>query len=302
MRVPRLSIGVPVFNGEAYLRRALDSILLQDYRDYEVIISDNASTDGTEAIAREYSARDPRFRYFRNRRNIGAVPNFNRTFELSRGEFFKWLSHDDECYPSMFGRCVDVLSNAPPHVVLVYPQCEAIDENSVSHGPVYEHVESRAPLPHQRLARVLFKVDSVISLCGVIRAKYLRQTRMRGSFIKEDRVLLAELAMLGEIWEIPEVLWKLRFHDRNAHRLNRTVQHYMTWISPANAARRFLMPPSVRLFREYLRGVRAIELSASDKLACYATVPFVHCLIPFRNFAGRQRARLSRLRPAFGGR
>ena len=295
MTAPRVSIGVPVFNGQVYLRRALDSMLAQDYQDYEVIISDNASTDDTAEIAREYAARDSRFRYFRNESNLGAAPNFNRVFELSRGEFFKWLSCDDECHPEMLSRCLDVLSQAPPSVALVYPQCEIIDERSNSLGPLFEHVRSRSRLPHQRLARVLFKVHTVLSLLGVIRSTYLRRTRMRGSFIKDDRVLLAELALLGEIWEIPDVLWKIRFHDRNAHRLNRTVKDYMIWMDAANAGQRFLMPPSVRLFQEYLRGIRAAKLSTTNKLACYATVPIVHCLAPFRNFGGRQKLRLARL-------
>src|SRR5436190_12174806 len=98
MRDPIVSIGLPVFNGERYLRQALDSLLGQDFQDFELIISDNASTDRTAEICRAYVAKDRRIRYYRNESNIGSAPNYRRVFELARGEFFKWCSHDDVCH------------------------------------------------------------------------------------------------------------------------------------------------------------------------------------------------------------
>jgi glycosyltransferase involved in cell wall biosynthesis len=95
--MPKVSIGVPVFNGENYLAQALESILAQDFADFEVIISDNCSTDKTPEICTSFAKRDSRVKYFRNDSNIGASPNYNRTFELSRGEYFKWCAHDDRC-------------------------------------------------------------------------------------------------------------------------------------------------------------------------------------------------------------
>ena len=86
----RVSIGLPVYNGEKYLEQALISILSQTYTDFELIISDNASTDRTQAICREYAAKDPRIRYYCNEENLGAAPNHNRVFELASGEYFKW--------------------------------------------------------------------------------------------------------------------------------------------------------------------------------------------------------------------
>ena len=106
---PRVSIGMPVFNGENYLAEALDSLLTQTFSDFELIISDNASTDKTEEICRAYAVRDQRIRYFRNQENLGASRNYNRVFELSSGEYFKWAAHDDLCAPEFLGRCVDVL-------------------------------------------------------------------------------------------------------------------------------------------------------------------------------------------------
>ena len=96
---PRVSIGLPVYNGELFLENALDSILSQTYSDFELIISDNASDDKTEEICRSYAARDKRVRYSRNAHNLGAAPNYNRVYHLARGRYFKWASHDDVLAP-----------------------------------------------------------------------------------------------------------------------------------------------------------------------------------------------------------
>src|SRR5882762_8329729 len=93
--VPRLSLGLPVYNGEEYLAESLDALLGQSYGDFELVISDNASADGTEEICRQYADKDSRIRYVRQPKNIGATPNHNYLFEVCRTELFKWVSHDD---------------------------------------------------------------------------------------------------------------------------------------------------------------------------------------------------------------
>ena len=92
---PRLSIGLPVYNGENYLAESIEALLGQSYQDFELIISDNASTDGTDGISRRYAKQDSRVRYIRHQRNIGLAPNHNFVFRQSRGEFFKWAASDD---------------------------------------------------------------------------------------------------------------------------------------------------------------------------------------------------------------
>ncbi|MEO1346882.1 MAG: glycosyltransferase family A protein, partial [Pseudomonadota bacterium] len=106
---PRVTIGVPVYNGDAYLAEALDSILNQTFTDFEVIISDNASTDGTEQICRDYAARDDRVRYIRQEKNLGAAPNFNLLVPIARGEYFKWAASDDLIAPEFLNYCVEAL-------------------------------------------------------------------------------------------------------------------------------------------------------------------------------------------------
>src|ERR1700754_583434 len=92
---PRLSIGLPVYNSEDYLAESLEALLGQSFEDFELIISDNASTDGTADICRRYRGQDSRIRYIRQPRNIGGAPNHNFLVHEARGELFKWASHDD---------------------------------------------------------------------------------------------------------------------------------------------------------------------------------------------------------------
>ena len=100
--IPRVSIGLPVCNGEEYPSARIGSLLQQDFEDFEIVVSDNASTDGTAEICMKYAEKDKRLRYYRNDSNIGAGPNYRRVFELSRGEFFKWCAHDDIRKPDLF--------------------------------------------------------------------------------------------------------------------------------------------------------------------------------------------------------
>ncbi|MFO0982808.1 MAG: glycosyltransferase family 2 protein [Planctomycetota bacterium] len=266
---PRVSIAVPVYNGERFLRRALDSLIGQDFRDLEIIVCDNASTDGTAAICREYERRDPRVRYSRSPINVGASGNFNRAVELARGEYFKWLAHDDECEPTFVTRCL-AEHQAAPHLVLVYPRTMFIDDASQPIEPDREAIDVRGARPHQRLARLVDKLNLCNPHLGLIRTSALRQTRRIGGFIAADYVLLAELAMLGEFREIPEYLLKRRIHRGSHRQANRTRAELANWFSPGKHRLGFLSERSI-LFLEHLRTIqRAPYLRASDRLLCAA--------------------------------
>ena len=92
---PRVSIGLPVYNGDRYLRETIEGLLNQTFSDFELVICDNASTDRTQDICNEYCLLDKRVRYYRNNENIGAGKNFNKAFSLSQGKYFKWAACDD---------------------------------------------------------------------------------------------------------------------------------------------------------------------------------------------------------------
>ncbi len=124
---PRVSVGLAVYNGENFIRAAIDSILAQTFTDFELVISDNASTDKTQEICLEYAAKDGRIRYYRCERNMGAAWNQNRVFELSRGEYFRLAAHDDVIAPEYLAKCVEVLDQNPS-VVLCHSWTKAIND------------------------------------------------------------------------------------------------------------------------------------------------------------------------------
>jgi glycosyltransferase involved in cell wall biosynthesis len=125
---PTVSVGMPVFNGERYLGRAIESILSQTFQDFELVIGDNASTDATEAICRGYASADRRIRYVRHARNLGVARNFNAVYHLSIGRYFRWAASDDLAEPRLIERCAAVLEQDST-VALAYGKTRLIDEH-----------------------------------------------------------------------------------------------------------------------------------------------------------------------------
>lgn len=125
--MPRLSIGIPVYNGQEYLAELLQSLLTQTFEDFEILICDNASNDRTGDICREFERRDRRVHYTCNERNLGAVANFNRVFEMSTAPLFKWAAHDDLYHSDYLGECIRLL-DATPDVVLAHSGTAFIDD------------------------------------------------------------------------------------------------------------------------------------------------------------------------------
>ncbi len=206
-----VSIGLPVYNGERYLREAVDSALQQSHSELELIILDNASTDGTEAIAREYAARDDRVRYERNDHNVGPIANYNHAFLRARGEYFKWLASDDVCMPDMVERCLAVLE-ARRDVVLATTRFREIGPAGEPIGDQQYTIDLAAPSPHERLANLMSTPAGHPMLYGVARTAALARTSLMAPYQGSDRALLAELCLLGRIVELQEVAWLSRDH------------------------------------------------------------------------------------------
>jgi glycosyltransferase involved in cell wall biosynthesis len=212
---PRVSIGLPVFNGEKYLDQAIVSLLNQTYANFELIISDNASTDRTQEICMAYAAIEPRIRYFRNEVNIGAAPNFNRVFILSESEYFKWAPYDDMIDPDFLSRCVEIL-DLKPDVVLCYSRAKIIDDVGdfvVDYNPGPKTCSLN---PHKRFHNLILHPEYAIQQMGLIRTEALQKTELHRSFPSSDEVLLAELALIGQFYEITERLYLYRRHTGQA--------------------------------------------------------------------------------------
>jgi glycosyltransferase involved in cell wall biosynthesis len=211
-RTPALTIGVPVFNAERYLAEALDSLLSQTYRDFDLILCDNCSTDRTPEICRAYAARDPRVRCYRNDHNLGASGNFNAAFKLSSARYFKWAPYDDKLEPGFLAQCIEALE-ADPSVVLCYSKAMIIDENGAFEVNYDPGPDTSSPRPQERFRNLLMQPEYAIQLMGVIRSDAIRKTALLGSFPSCDEVFLAELSLLGRFHEVADRLYHYRRHS-----------------------------------------------------------------------------------------
>lgn len=265
---PRVSVGIPVHNGENFLAQAIESILAQTYADLELIISDNASTDGTQEICQLYAARDRRVRYVRNAVNVGAAKNFNQLFAMAQGDYFKWLAHDDLVAPEFLERCVQVLDENPS-IVLCHSRTQAIDEE----GAVVREFESKdfgSPRAHQRFFQCVCTHHSQAAVFGLIRSSILARTRLIGSFISSDRVLLGELVLLGPFYELPEFLILKRHHPQQHWRVNRDLLARQEWYDTSRKE-----TPTMRawvLLRQHSISIRRATLRPHETALCYASM------------------------------
>jgi glycosyltransferase involved in cell wall biosynthesis len=272
--VPRVTVGLPVYNGERFLRESLESLLAQDYEDFELIISDNGSTDGTEAICREFAARDARIRYLRESENHGGAWNFNRLPALARGEYFRWACHDDTCERTHLRTCVEALDCAAPSVVLVFTGTAFIDERGVPMRRTEERLDTRGLPPHVRYRQVARTVRYSNALFGLFRLAPLLQTRLHAPYANSDYVLFGELALLGEFWELPGHLFRRRLHSEMSRKVNRTQEAVATWFDTSKRGRRFYFP-ELSLIRDQFGAVRRARIGALEKLQALWVIPRV---------------------------
>jgi hypothetical protein len=265
---PRLSVGLPVYNGERFLQQAVDSVLSGSFRDFELIISDNCSTDGTESIARDYASRDQRVRYVRNDRNIGPVANFNQAFRLARGGYFKWLAYDDVCGPDLLARCVGLLDD-DPSVALCSARFVEIDAGGRRIAEQPYRIDLSSARPHVRLGNLLCTPKGHPILYGVIRSSVLRATGLLANYHGSDRALIAALTLRGRLLEIPEELWESRDHPDRSPRARATNAG---WDPGRNSG----PPQHVAIGVQMVRILMAAPLSPSERVRCLMAV--VRCM------------------------
>lgn len=269
-RPPRLTLGLPVYNGERYLAESMDALLAQTYTDFELIVSDNASTDGTRGIVEAYAERDPRVRYVRHPVNRGSSFNHNFVILQARGELFKWVSDDDLYAPELVERCVEAL-DARPEVSVAHAWTAYLnDRGDVLDRPPYPLVTD-VPDPARRL-RSLLVTQGGDDIYGVIRMSVLSQVTLFGSYHMADRTFVAELLLHGPFHNVEDYLYFRRDHPARASRVGRYIRRRCSHLDPARANR--WRHPMVRLLGEYVWGfVAAVwraPLSARDRMRCYA--------------------------------
>jgi len=289
---PRVSIGLPVYNGQSYLAEAIDSLLAQTFEDFELIISDNASTDRTELICRSYAACDTRIRYCRQPENRGAMWNFNYVSRLARGEYFKWAAYDDLHGPTFLQRCVEVLDRDPSvawcHTRFVHIDSEGqrlpgregrvISYATVNSGEAEagggpgcsQHPPTRtrrSPHPHQRFGAVLLGPDGCLDVFGLIRAEVMRRASPWLPYYGSEKVFVAELSLLGRFEEVPATCFFVRVHPEGSGCLGSVAQQQAF----ADPKKRPTFQ-RVQLLRGYARAVRRADLRIDQRARCYAVL------------------------------
>jgi len=210
---PLLSVGLPVYNGLPYLEETLRSVRDAEFQDYELIVCDNASTDGTGEVVQELARKDPRIRYFRNERNIGAARNFNRSFELARGKYFRWLASDDLHSHGAIARCVEVLER-DPSVFLAFPRTRVID----AVGNVAQDYDDgdgwSSSSPAERFGYSLGRWGLSNPMFGVMRSDVLRTATLQGDYPASDLVMQSDLAIRGRFVRVSGEYYYRRIHHR----------------------------------------------------------------------------------------
>lgn len=287
---PTVSIGLPVFNGAHYLREAIEDFLLQTYTDFELVVSDNASTDETEAIVREASERDERIRYVRNGTNIGALPNSNQTFEMARGRYYILAAHDDRHAPDFLGSLVAAL-DSDPDAVLAYGRTTLIGEEgeALRKDPTTgKYVSSDGQMVRcgQDLER-LMPVETVSRYRAVLRSSDVNAP-IHGLFRREmlaeigehqihgsDRLIVSHAALLGRFVFVDAPLFAFRIHADSTVFLDREA-----WVERETGQADLDSPfATLHTFGNYLRAVSQSPLTGIECAHAYAAT-FGYALRP----------------------
>lgn len=282
--VPKISVCLPVFNGERYLPQLLDSVLAQSFREFEFLISDNCSADRTQELCLAYAGRDPRIVYSRNDRNIGANANSDLLVHKARGDYWVLFGHDDVIRPTFLEKCLAELENDGRLVLchtltrFIGPDGEPVEipfrSAHEQHAPseryqfrLYTHVaEESDPVRRFRpFGRDAYFGDHHY---GLIRRSALLKTRLFEPYYGSDTVMLAELALMGRFKTIDEVLFLRRIHRESSYFL--TAEEQQEFAAPGQKRR---APGRLSLSLAYGRAVMRVDgLRPDQRLRCLATI------------------------------
>lgn len=262
---PRVSLGLPVCNGEDYVAEAIESVLSQTYTDYELIISDNASTDRTLEICEAYARKDPRIRIHRHATNLGAAPNFNSVFRLSNSEYYKWVAHDDLIAPEYLEKCVAVLDR-DPKIVLCHSLVQVIDGGGAQLGIYDSEIYGREPA--EVFGKIVVRAHWCTDIFGLIRTSALRRTHLFDSYHGADEIVLAELSMFGGFAKIDEPLFANREHDKR-YSVDIALKDRTSWYNTKGKKRSF---PLWRQYSAYVTTLRSYPLEPAQRRHGYLSL------------------------------
>lgn len=231
--VPRVSIGVPVYNGEAFIETALRSLLSQTFTDIEIVISDNASTDRTGEICGQIAREDHRVHYSRASANRGLVWNHRRALAMAKGEFFMYAPHDDWFAPGYVAACVEALE-ADPDISFAHAVTVLVDEGGTEIGRELTRQRMQDPSPSIRFWDVL-TVQGGINWYGLTRRRLMQRIGRYEALPRSERIVLAELALWGPFALLPAGLYFRRIHGGQATALRHDRKAELRRLDPAKA-------------------------------------------------------------------
>lgn len=289
MTPPRVTVGLPVFNGERYLAETLDSILAQDCEDFELLVADNASTDGTLALVRDFADRDARIRVLTSDRNMGAAHNYNRLVHVARGGLFKWAGYDDILDSRYLSTCVSVLDDDVT-VVLAFPSTSIID----GEGAFVDDYEDRLDLQDRRPWRRVGSFARRVNLCnacfGLMRRETMLDTGLIRPYISSDITFLAEMASRGRFVQFPERLFRRRVHSGSSRQGHTTLADVAQWFD--TSVTRAPRAPGARLLLGTMSALASSPLPAPQRVALVGAFATAHVGRRARIRAGRAKAAL----------
>lgn len=218
---PIVSIGMPVYNGDEYLGRAIESLLKQTYKNYELIISNNNSTDNTEIICIKYLKEDSRIHYVKQKINIGAVKNFEFVLSKSVGKYFMWASCDDIWMPTFLSKTLNLLENNPS-IVCAVPIVNFDD------GKISNATSSIVGNSKQRFSNFLSDPSDNSRFYGLYRIDIIKNviSKTNWDYYAGDWSIVAEIALCGNIVNIPEPLMTRKFSNENKYVMMMKNKHF----------------------------------------------------------------------------
>jgi glycosyltransferase involved in cell wall biosynthesis len=261
---PPVSVAIPAYNSERYIAQSIESLLNQTYGDFELLVSDNASTDGTEAICRRYAAQDARVRYVRRTENIGGPGNFRYVFSLCTGKYHKWSTADDHWHPEFLREAVAVL-DAQPDVVLCFPKTQLIDAEGHKIDDYEDNLELADASPRQRFRDLYERIGLCNAHLGLLRRDAMLKTRLIAGHVASDVDFLAEMALIGKFHGLPDVRFYRRFHSTSSSWARGDVKRQTAYYAPS--AKGLSTVGTWKRFGFQLGAIARSPASTPDKIA-----------------------------------
>jgi glycosyltransferase involved in cell wall biosynthesis len=283
---PLVTIGLPVYNGQNYVSQAIESVLNQTYSNFELVISDNGSTDSTYIICKTFAEKDNRILCHKFDKNYGAAKNYNKTFELAKGKYFKWLAHDDMISPENLTKSVDILESEDDVVL-----CGSAKINLDANGGIIDSFDysglhliendtiSRYELLLRHFAYTFTDADLILT--GLMRSDILKQTILIANYTSADFTLLADLILKGKFIVLEEPMYQRRIHhgistsvhnqnpqealkiDPSIRIVHKSHVEIAKWYDPKGKARRI---PHITWLKELIRSIKKNKFRKHDEI------------------------------------